>query len=159
MYKFLIKNGQSIAFLVGAGISILFGILIYFGIKDRTLPEMSNEALIQTDIFNFGIQASIGLIALAAILVFGVFAVIGLFRDFQSSRKVLLGVALIVIIFIVFYYTSEAETSGKIKTLMDINGISDNVSKFISAGIKTTVALLVLSGIIWVLSELRNALK
>lgn len=159
MYKFLIKNGQSLAFLLGAGISILFGILIFVGIKDRSLPEMTNDALMETTIFNFGIQASIALILIAAFLVFVVFAIAGLVRDFKGSLKVLLGIGIILLIFFIFYSISQPEAAGKIKELVDERGMSDSVSKFISAGIKTTGTLLGLTVVIWVFSELRNALK
>ncbi len=159
MYKFLINRGQSIAFIVGAGISILFALLIFLGIKDRDVVQMSNEALIETDIFNFGIYAAIALVVLAAFLVFIVFAFAGLIRDFGSSKKVLIGVGIIVLLFVIFYSTSQPETAGKLKALADEFGISDNISKFISAGIKTTGTLLGLSLVIWLFSELRNALK
>lgn len=159
MYKFLINKGQSVAFIAGAGISILFAILIFIGIKDRDIVQMSNEALIETDIFNFGIYAAIALVVLAAFLVFVVFGLTGLFRDFASSKKVLIGVAFIALLFVIFYSTSQPETVGKLKAIADEFGISDKISRLISAGIKTTGALLGLSLVIWLFSELRNALK
>ena len=159
MYKFLINRGQSLAFIIGAGISILFAILIFVGIKDRDLAQMSNESLIQTDIFNFGIYAAIALVVFAAFLVFVVFALTGLARDFKSSRKVLIGVALIALLFVIFYSTSQPETAGKLGAISDEFGISDKISKSISAGIKTTGSLLGISLLIWLFSELRNAFK
>ncbi len=159
MYKFLISKGQSLAFIVGAGLSVLFALIIFMGIKDRDISQMSNEALIQTDIFNFGIYAAIALIVIAAFLVFGVFALMGLFRDFGSSKKVLLGVGLILVMFAIFYGIAKPDEVGKLAELADVFSISDNVSRFITASINTTGALLGISLIIWLFSELRNALK
>lgn len=147
------------AFILGAGISILFAILIFVGIKDRDVAQMSNEALIETDIFNFGIYAAIGLIVLAAVLVFIVFAVAGLVRDFRSSLKVVLGIVVILILFGIFYAVSSPDETGKLAALAGEFDISDNISKFISAAIKTTGTLLGLALVIWLFSELRNALK
>lgn len=159
MYKFLINKGQTLAFVLGAGISIIFAILIYVGIKDRSMAEMSNESLIETDIFNFGIFAALGLIILAAVLVFVVFALAGLVRDFKSSLKVLLGIAIILGIFGIFYAISTPDETGILARLAGEFNISDHISKFISAGIKTTLTLLGLALVIWLFSELRNALK
>jgi hypothetical protein len=159
MYNFLINKGQTLAFVLGAGLSVVFAILIFVGIKDRDAAQMSNEALIQTDIFNFGIYAAIGLVVLAAFLVFVVFAIAGLARDFRSSLKVLLGIVAILVIFGVLYAISVPEQSGIIGKLSDEFNISDNISKFISAAINTTMTLLSLALVIWLVSELRNAFK
>lgn len=159
MYKFLISKGQTMAFVLGAGLSVIFAILIYVGIKDRDVAQMSNEALIETDIFNFGIYAAISLIVIAAVLVFVVFAIAGLFRDFRSSLKVLAGIVLILVLFGIFYAVSTPDETGILARLAGEFDISDNISKFISAGIKTTLTLLGLALVIWLLSELRNALK
>ena len=159
MYKFLINKGQSLAFMLGAGLSILFAIIIFMGVNDRDMVQMSNEALMETDIFNFGIYAAIVLIIIAAFLVFVVFALAGLARDFRSSTKVLVGIAIIAVLFLIFYATSQPETTGKLKDIADEFAITDGISKIISAGIKTTGTLLGLSLVIWLFSELRNALK
>ena len=158
MYKFLINKGQAVSFIVGAAISGIFALFIFMGIKDRDASQMSIESLIETDIFNFGIYASIVLIV-ATVIVIALFAVRGLFTDWKSSRKVILGVAVILGIFLILYAMSAPETSGKLKALADEFGITDNISKGITAGIQTTGALLALTAVIWVLSELRNALK
>ncbi|GLR16655.1 hypothetical protein [Portibacter lacus] len=159
MYKFLINKGQTLAFILGAGLSIIFALFIYIGIKDRDLAQMSNEALIETDIFNFGIYAAIALIALAAVLVFVIFAIAGLLRDFKSSLKVLIGIGLILVLFFIFYTVATPDETGILARLAGEFDISDNISKFISAGINTTLSLLGLALVIWLFSELRNALK
>ena len=158
MYKFLINKGQTVAFVLGAGVSILFAIVIYMGIKDRGLAEMSIDSLVKTDIFNFGIQASIGLILLA-VLILVIFAVRGLFTNFRGSLKVILGLGVIVGLFGIFYAISTPDKGGILGRLAQEFNITDGISKFISAGIKTTLTLLVLALVIWVFSELRNAFK
>jgi len=158
MYKFLISKGQTVAFILGAGISILFGVVCYMGIKDRSLAEMSIDSLIETDIFNFGIKAAIGLVV-AAVVILLIFAILGLFTNFKGSLKVILGLAVIAGLFGIFYAISQPEESGILVRLAQEFDITDSISKFISAGIKTTITLLGLALVIWVFSELRNALK
>ena len=119
---------------------------------------MSIDSLKETDIFNFGINASIGLV-LAAVVILLIFAVLGLFTNFKGSMKVILGLAVILGLFGIFYAISTPEESGILVRLAQEFNITDSISKFISAGIKTTIALLGMALVIWVFSELRNALK
>ncbi|WP_235299148.1 hypothetical protein [Portibacter marinus] len=158
MYKFLISKGQTLAFVLGAGLSILFAVLIYLGVKDRSLAEMSIDSLKETTIFDFGIKAALALIGLA-ILALLIFGIISLFTNFKGAIKLLIGLAIIVGLFFLFYTISVPEESGILARLADEFAITDNISKFISAGIKTTLTLLGLALVIWLFSELRNALK
>ena len=158
MYNFLIRKGQTLAFILGAGLSILFAVLIYLGVKDRSVAEMSIESLKETSIFDFGIQASLGLIGLAIVALI-IFGIISLFTNFKGAIKLLIGLAIIVGLFFLFYAISVPEEGGIIGRLSDEFAITDSISRFISAGIKTTLTLLGLAVVIWLGSELRNALK
>ena len=99
MYKFLTKNGQLIAFGVGALIAVIFLAMAFSGLDEfNSLVSMKKGH--ESNIFNFGISASIFLIVVCFLLmiVFGVYQVA---TNFKSSMKGIIGFAVILLIFIV----------------------------------------------------------
>ena len=73
--------------------------------------------------------------------------------------KIGLGLLGLIAIFFILYSTADAEGAGKLGETIDKFNITPNVSKFISAGIFTTVGLLALSALFIVLAEVRNIFK
>lgn len=131
MYKFLIRNGQSVAFGLGLLVVLIYGIIVYSnGSQLDGLEAMDDVSDIT--FFNFGIQTSVFLIFIAAIamLLFGVYHVA---MNPKGSLKGILGFAAIVLIFIVAYSMASGEAVG---------GVAKAVKKVEEAGSTITPSIL-----------------
>ncbi len=159
MYKFLTKNGQLIAFGVGAFITVIFIIMAFSGLDE--FNSLSKEERPGSDIFNFGISASIFLIVVCFLLmvVFGIYQVA---TNFKSSMKGILGFAVIVVIFIVasnMIPASIEEITPYVSGPMEKYEVSLSSYGFISGGIVTAVVLGVGAVLAFVGSEVLNFFK
>jgi len=160
MYKFLTKNGQLIAFGLGALITVIFLGMAFSGMDDfNSLVAMKKGT--ESNIFNFGISASIFLIALGFILmvVFGVYQVA---TDIKSSMKGIIGFGVIVIIFIIasnMVPGSIDEIPAYISGPMTKYDVSLSDYGFISGGIMTAIVLSIVAVLAFVGSEILNFFK
>lgn len=180
MYSFLSKHGQVIALCVGALITIIFFAII--GANGSTFSDLDgqqlklkdyNDALSQTSIFNFGIVATLFLVAITALAV-AVFGVLGVVTDFKNSKKGLIGFAVVLVLFIVAYFVSSS--SGDAESVMEviskmnekslddagnetINTVTPGRSSYISASLITTMVLGGLAFVGMVASEIWNLFR
>lgn len=164
MYKFLTKNGQLIALGLGILVIAIFLGSVFSGFGANEAIDMSTDlnaydGKADIQFFNPGIGATIFMIATAAILALVVFGIINLLKFPRAAIKFAIGLVVLAIIFGGLYATSSMETSGKLAMLHERESISENVSKLISGGIKTTVGLALAAFIIMVISEVRNIFK
>ena len=159
MYKFLVNHGQQLAFGVGILVTILFLGVAYSGLDAfSALPE---EEQASTSIFDVGLKGALVLtvVAAAAMVLFGLWHIFG---NFKNSVKGLIGVALLIVIFIVAYSTASgtpeapaiADAANKVQ-----GGISEGQMKFIGGSITTAVVLTAVAALAFVFSELRNFFK
>ncbi|MCO6491586.1 MAG: hypothetical protein J5I98_24430 [Phaeodactylibacter sp.] len=161
MYKFLTKNGQALAFGLGVLITVIFLVTVLSGVGEFTaLPEEEQD---QTGIFNFGLGGAIALtiIAALALLAFGLFQIAS---DFKGSMKGIIGFGILLVIFFVSYSMASGEASpyiqGAINKFEEAGAVfTSNNLKFISGGISTAVALVVIAAIAFVFAEVRNLFK
>ena len=158
MYTFLVKNGQRLAFGLGLLIVVIFMISVVGGLDEFTaLPE---DEQVTTSIFNFGLVGAIILTAIAgiAMLLFGLFHIASHFR---SSVQGLIGVAVLVVIFLVAYNMApgEPESTAIAEATEKAGGISAGQLKFIGGAITTVVVLLIVAAAAFVFSEIRNFFK
>ncbi len=158
MYNFLVKHGQQLAFGLGLLIVVIFLISVLGGLDEFTaLPE---EEQVTTSIFNFGLTGALALTAIAAIamLLFGLFHIASHFR---SSVKGLIGVAVLVVIFLVAYNMApgEPQINAIAEATEKAGGISPGQLKFIGGAITTVLVLLIVATASFVLSEIRNFFK
>ncbi len=148
MYKFFTKNGQFLAFGLGGIAILIYYLIVASGVGEfNALPEEERDT---SNLFNFGINVSITFAIVCAVLmvVFGVFQV---FTNLRASLKGLIGLAVIVIIFIVSYSASPTECFGE--------DISANACKIVGGGITTVLILAGLATLAFVLTEIRNLFK
>jgi len=161
MYKFLSKNGQTLAFLLGVLLVGIFLISVISGL-DTWSPTSDNKY--DTGIFNFGITAARTLIIIAALgmLVFGLFHVA---TNFKGSIKGIIGFAILLGIFFLAYNSASGEVEpfikGAVENFEGSQGVDLTTSnlKFIGGGISTALILSVLAAAAFVLSEIRNLFK
>jgi len=119
---------------------------------------MKNNPDADFSFFDIGVHILRALIfiALAAAVIFGIMHII---RNPKGSLKGIIAVAAIIGLFFILSQASAAENSGIVGELVQKEGISESVSKYISGGIKT-VGLLSLGAIAFmILSEIWNLFK
>ncbi|MEL7120614.1 MAG: hypothetical protein AAFO07_14270 [Bacteroidota bacterium] len=157
MYNFLVRNGQAVAFLLGVAITVIFLISVVSGISAfNMLPEDQQD---QTSIFDVGLYGAIVLVIVAAIgmLVFGLFQIA---TNLKGSVKGLIGLAVLVIIFIVAYTSANGVPEGAVAAAADkAGGLSPGNLKFIGGAITTTLILIGIAALAFVFSEIRNFFK
>lgn len=164
MYNFLTKHGQMAALSLGILVIAIFLGSVIAGFNANEAIDMSTDLNDLDDIsginfFNPGIAATAFLTAFAAFLALVVFGIINILKFPKSSMKFAITFVALIVIFGILYSTSTMETTGKLDFLHKREGVSENVSKFISGGIKTTVGLAIAAFAIMVISEVRNVFK
>lgn len=156
MYEFLSKRGSTIALIVGLAIVVIYlGIVgSGAGVVDTTPKENWGEI----SVFNFGLYSVIVLliICIAAAVLFSIYHV---FANFKSSLTGLMGLAVIIIIFLIAYSMSAAVDSEKIGLLLQRFDVSEGLSKAISGGILTTIIMVLLALVSIIVAEIWNIFK
>ncbi len=161
MYKFLTKNGQTLAFWLGVLITIIFLATVISNVGEfSTLPEEQQD---ETTIFNFGLAGAIALTVIAALsmLIFGFYHIAS---DFRGSIKGIIGLAILLVVFFVSYSMASGEPTPYIQGAIDNfeqggAEFTTNNLKFISGGISTAVALVAVAAIAFIFAEIRNLFK
>lgn len=155
MYKFLAKNGQLVAF--GAGVLITAGFLagVLGGIEDfmATAEDQRN----QSNIFNFGLYAVIGLTVLGFVAALG----FGLFQTLSNPKgaiKGIAGLALIVGLFFVGQALAGADSEGVKDALAEFN-VTDGQSAIINGSIVGGAILAGLTAVAFVGGELMSFIR
>ncbi len=156
MYDFLVKRGEMLAFGLGILLVLIFLFTAIPGLDSfNALPDDQRKT---SDIFNIGLWLAIILSAitvLAAVLA----GILQFISNPKGSMQVLIGLAVLGVIFFAFYATSTVETTGSIVDAAAEFKVDDNTSKMISAGIKTAMLMCAGSVAAFVLAELYNAFK
>lgn len=160
MYKFLTKNGQSLAFGIGVLVTVLFLLGVLPGVDQ--MPASGPERY-ETGIFNFGLYAAIVLTILAAIamVAFGLYHVSS---NFKGSARGIIGFVVLAGVFVISYATASGEADSYIGAAIEkisASGgeVTPNNLKFISGGITTALILTGVAGLAFVVSEIRNFFK
>jgi len=162
MYNFLTKNGQLLAFGLGALITVIYFIFVFTsgdGLDAFSSLSEKDPARFQDGRFSFGIGAS-GVLTIACFVFALGFGLYQMFSDLKGSLKGIIMIVAVLAIFGIFYATSAAEgmESPLYETITEFE-IDDTTSKLISAGIKTTLTTLALGALALVVSEVLNFFK
>jgi len=157
MYKFLTRNGQTIAFGIGLLITLLFLGIIFGGLEEFSAIPETDEKRFETGIFDFGIYAAIALVVVcaAAMLIFGVIQVAS---DPKGSLKGIIGLVAIIAVFFIAQATAgvDSESLDVIKKEFEVTpGQSSTISGFIG----TALVMAGIAALTFVGSEIRNFFK
>lgn len=155
MYQFMTKYGQLLAFGTGILVTAIFLIGIFTGLGDFQLLSEADQG--ESNIFNFGLYASIALTIICA-LAWLVFSIINIADDPKGSVKGLIGVAALAIVFFILYTLAKPATGSVAATMADF-GVGEKTGKFISAAMVTTGVLLAGAVLAAAVSEVRNFFK
>lgn len=164
MYKLLTSKGQLFAIALGlisvaiAIGSIVSGVKSNYSMSDDLVDIMKGNPEATFDFINPAITIVIVLmvVALAAAVIFGL---IGLLSDPKGSMKFLIGLALIALLFFVFYSTSSGESTGRLAMITQKFDVSNSVSKLISGGVKTAVWSIFIAFFVAIIMEVINFFK
>lgn len=166
LYKFFTGKGQMVAFLLGVGLVLLTLLTAVSGIKSAgySVGEDFNKIMKSegnTETFDFFdlvafIPPILVVTIIGIILLFGLMQII---NNPKGSMKILGGFIVILALAFIFYSMSEMETTGKIAELHKKFDVSENSSKWISAGIKSVGVLFGGALVLMFVSEIRNLFK
>lgn len=163
MYKFLTKNGTFVAFGVGVLVTLAFIISAVTGLKadgydaGTDLTTMKDK-FADMGYFNIGLYLTLFLLVVC-IVALVLFMIVDVFKFPKQTVKGIIGFVALVAIFFIIKAVAQVETGPLWSRLAGEFNITDGVSKTISAGIWTTILLLVGATLTMILSELRNFFK
>ena len=156
MYDFLVKRGEMLAFGLGIILVLLFMFTVIPNLDSfNALPEDQQKT---SDIFNTGLWLAL-ILSVITVLAALIAGIIQFIRNPKGSIKVLGGLAVLGVIFAIFYATATVETTGSIVDAAAEFKVDDNTSKMITAGIKTAILMSAGSVIAFIGAELFNAFK
>lgn len=156
MYNLLVRRGDTIAFVVGIVISLIFILLALGGLDEfNSLSKMDQKA---ANIFNFGLYAAIFLtiIAAAVWILFGLFQLV---TNLKGSMKFLLAFGIVLILFFIFYSMADPGMTGLLQGTLEKFDITEGISKLISAALSTGLTLIILAAASFIIFELINLFK
>lgn len=156
MYKLLTKHGQLAAFGLGLLVIIIFMVSVMSGIEG--FDALSKEDQYQSTIFDMGLKLTLVLLVICAVAAV-LFAIYQMITNPKAALKGLVALVVLVIIFGVLYSMSVAETSGPVADAVEEFGLTENQSKMVSAGIKSTLLLGGVAVAAFIISEIRNLFK
>ena len=156
MYKILLKHGQLAAFGLGLLVIIIFLVSVLSGIDG--FNALSKEDQYTSTIFDMGIRLTVILLIICAAIAL-IFALYQTVTNPKAALKGIIALVVLVIIFIVLYSMSVAETTGPVAESVQEFGLTENQSRLVSAGIKATLLLGGLAIAAFVVSEVRNLFK
>jgi len=159
MYKYLTKNGQILAFGFGILITVIYYVIASTGLEAfNALEEKARPSSEEGNIFMFGLYAAVALLVIAAIamLLFGLFQMA---TDWKGALKGIIAVVAIIAIFFIAYSMAQAAPPTSDVELYQRQGITDGISKYVSAAISSTGIIAAIAVASFVLSEIRNFFK
>ena len=156
MYKFLVRNGQLLAFGVGILFTVFFLGSVLGGLD--SFNSLAEEEQSTTGIFDFGLVAAIALAILCviALVLFGIYHIV---TDLKSARQGLIGAGALLVLFFIARAAAPADTGDNIQKLMQEFSVSDAASQNISGGIAFTLILMGFAAVAFIFSEIRNFFK
>lgn len=156
MYKFLTKNGQALGFGLGILVTLIFLVIV---LPNTDLIDTENPQ--NVNIFNFGLYATIVLIAIAAVAMV-LFGVAQVASSFKTSWKGILGFVMLIVVFLIAYATANGSLSNEVAAIQNAAsdaGVTDGNLKFIGGSIVTLMILLLVAVGTFVIFEIINFFK
>ena len=160
MYKYLIRNGVLIGFLLALLAIIIAVIPIFSGLDAfESVPEKQQALSEEGGIFGVGIKVTqvLLIISIGLMVILGI---VGIFKDFKASIKGVIGFAVLAVFFGIMYSMASTEVSGgSLAAAVGKFEISDSIYKLVGGTIKGTIILLGLAIASVVAMEIWNFFK
>ncbi|MBK8621689.1 MAG: hypothetical protein IPN79_07975 [Saprospiraceae bacterium] len=149
MYNKLLKSGTTYAMMLGVILIFIFGAGIFAG---GTTVNADGVEVVEVGV---GLQITIALTIIAMLAM-----IIGIIMDIaqagKKGLKAILGFVVLLVLFSILQASVTVEKGGKWDVLHKEYMVSDFASSFVSAGLYTCGALLVVTVIVFVYSEVRS---
>lgn len=162
LYNYLLKDGDAIAIGVSALLFIIFGLGIYLGSSSGgyNLSELTTmQDLSEVNCFNPGLWMMIAMIFVATFLMIAGITW-NIFSNFKSGSKAIYGFLVIILAFVVLYFTSSHDTGGRFDAYWAKDfGITVTLSKLISAGLYSLGLLTLVAFVLILVFEVRAFFK
>ncbi len=142
MYKYLSKNGQVLALVVGGLLAVIAAITLY-----STKGENG-----------FGIAAAIGLVIVAG-AAWAILGVISAAKNPGGAKKGLILFGSLAAFMLILYLASSGVETGSLAETMVEFDVSESESKMISGFVKTAIVLSVGAFISFIVMEVINIFK
>lgn len=166
LFTFLTKRGQLFALLLAIACIVIVFSSIFGGLSNAgydtgldLVPILQDDESTQSfDFFTPAVAIPYYLTAICMFLLV-IFFIKDIVTNPKGSMKMIIGLIVLAVVFFALYSSSTAENVGKIGALSQEFNVSDNISKMISGGLKTTVGLAIVAAISMVLMEIWNMFK
>jgi hypothetical protein len=157
MYNFLTKNGQTISFLVGLVITVIFLVTAFGGLEEFNMLDKDTRRT--SDIFNFGISAAAGLVIIAFIfMIVAIF--LNVILNIKGNLRLVIGLVIMLALYFIFSGSATYEPTGTLLgDLLAKNNISPGANGFIVGGVLTAVVLFGLAWASFIILEIVNFFK
>ncbi len=158
-YKFLSKNGPTLAFGLFVVCVVISLIPIISGLSDfSAIPTENQAASEEGNIFMPGIYISVALLAIGTIIAI-VLSVLNVAINPKASMKALISFGILLVLFGILYSVADPTGSGSLAETIQRFEIGEGISKLIGGGITLTVIMLLGSAVITVVMELLGFFK
>ena len=157
MYKLFSKYGLLLAFSIGLIFTLIFLLPVLSGLPEG-FSEMAVEEQSNTNVFDVGLKATIGLL-IAAVIILILGSLLTLAKNPKGALKGIIGIAILLVLIFVLYSTTDDETNRRVLAAMDEFGVSQNLLKWISASIRGAFVLSGAALVLMLLGEVRNLFK
>ncbi len=165
LYNFLQKKGQLFSLLLGVVCVAIVLMSIFSGLKSAGFDAGTDLNTVLKngggDGFNF-LDPAIMIPMVLVMATAAVWLLSSLLRMIMNPKSSLIGIVAIAVIlgvFFVLYSSADINHGPAMAAIHEKFNITDGVSKFISAGLKTTVGLAVIAFFSMVISEIINLFK
>jgi hypothetical protein len=157
MYNFLARNGQTLAFGIGALLTIIFYLSVFSGLEQFNMQGKEDQWT--TNIFNIGFYASI-VLTIACLVAAVAFGLMQMVDSPKAALKGVIGVvALLAIFFLIYSSVNPAAAPADVQAVEQQFEVTAQQSKFISGSIITTVVLAAVALVTFLLFEVINLFK
>lgn len=156
LYKIFTKYGQLFAIGLGGLIALIFFLGVNRG-SDQ-FDNLTLEEQFESNIFDFGLYAAIYLIIICAIIavIFGIWFLI---NEPRRSIQLIGGLVVLIVLGFIMYATADPGFDSPMLGTLERFDISEGVSKFVSAGLSTTIILIAVAAFSIVVAEIINLFK
>lgn len=159
MYKFLLKYGQLLAVLLSVlVVGVFYGVAI---VGMNNAGYTSDDLLThksEVTFFDAGLYLTFALCALA-VFVWVFFAIYQIAKNPKESAKFIFGGIALAGVFLLFYFLTNTEVSGKMADLVSRLNITDTVQRIISGGLNTSYILAAVAILVMIGTEFINIFK
>lgn len=158
-YQFFAKKGPTLAFAAVVVCFIISVFPLFGGLSAFSkLPTAQQATSEEGNIFGLGMYLSVIMLVIAVIVALAL-SLIQVITNPKESKKALVALGILAVIFVIFYFMADAVGTGSLAATIEKFSISEFISRVISAGLQLTIVGLIASVVITIFLEIWNYFK